>query len=111
MSDIVVRAIVLGHEDMATLAVPVPGPLLVGPAQREGKVRAPSGQDLVEGPFQEPPAIEPVVVVDESGESVLASQRRLGFTNLRHSQVVVPEFAGNVGLVVTGIERTGLCYI
>ena len=105
MGQVVRVAELLAHEDLARLGVPVPGPLLVGPAEGDGEVRRSRGQDLVDRPLEEALPVEPVVVVDEPGDAVGGGQRGLGLADLGDAQVVIPELTGDMGLVVAGEER------
>ncbi len=105
---VVVGAVVLREEHVLRAAVPHPRPVLVGPAQAEGEVGLATGQHLVERPLEDAPAVEPVVVVDEAADAVLARQRRLRFPHLGHAQVVEAEIGWQMRLIVAREEWLGL---
>ena len=108
MSQVVLVAELLGHQDLAGLRIPVAGPLLVRPAQGEGEVGGARCEHLVEGALEEPATVEPVVVVDEPRNAVLGSQGGLCLAHFGNPQVVVAELGRDLGLAVAGVERPGL---
>ena len=111
VGQVVLGAVLLGDEDGAGHGVPVPGPLLVGPAQGEREVGGSGLEDLLEGALEELLPVEPVVVVDEPRDPVVAGQLGLGLTYLGQAQVVVAELAGHVRLVVARIQGLGLGHV
>ena len=111
VSEVVLFAEPLRHQDGAGLGVPVARPLFVGPAQGEGEVGGAGLQDLFERALEESFPVEPVVVVDESGDPVLTSQVGLGLTDLRKAEVVVAKFGGDVRLVVPRKEGLRLVHV
>ena len=62
-------------------------------------------QDLVDGALQQPPALEPVVVVAEGVDAVLAGQRRLGRAGLGEAQIVEAQVRRQLGLLVAREAR------
>ena len=72
-----------------------------------GKSTRRVGEQVVQRGVQDGAAVEPVVVHDETGDSVLGCQRRLPAHHLDVRQVVAPELAGLQELV-TVVERRGL---
>ena len=101
---IVFLAVHLLEEQLVGGALPPPVPALVGPAEREGKIRVTERAHLIEGPTQHPPSTEPVVVVEEARDPVLASEQRLSVPGLGHLEVIEPELARKVGLPVAGVQ-------
>src|SRR5215470_17417118 len=104
---IVVGGVSLGEKYLVLLSVPLSRPVLVGPAQAEGKLRTTGAKHLVEGAAEEPTTIEPVVIVAEARDAIGASEIRLGFSGLGNAQVVEAEVGGQVRLIVPLEERLG----
>lgn len=88
--DVVVRArILLVDEDPLRLTVPDSCPAFVCPAEAEWKIRFTRLEDGLEGAIQDSaPASEPIVVVAERLDAMVAGQVSLGLANFRDSQVV-----------------------
>ena len=108
MSEVIRLAVLLGDEHSTAFAVPGPGPFFISPAEGKRKVGGTRFEDFIERPIEKPPAVEPVVVIHESGHAVASSQIRLCFSHFGNSQVVIAKFPRNVRLIVTGKERSGL---
>ena len=90
---------------------PTAGPALIGPAKAEGEIGLTCAEDLSDGTLQQLLTTEPIVVVAEAMDAVLAGEIGLLLTHLRKTEVVVAEICGKVGLVVAGKERGGSGYI
>ena len=105
MGEIVGLAEALFDENVPALGVPVAGPFLVCPAEGERKVGVARAEHFLEWAFQKSPTVEPVVVVDESMDTVLTGKRGLLLAYLGHPQVVETELSGQMGLVMAREER------
>ena len=81
-------------------AVPAARPVLVRPAHAERKIGLAGLQHFVERPLEQPPAVEPVVVVAKAVDAVFAREIRLRDPRLRNAQVVEPEIGGKMRLIV-----------
>ena len=97
---VVFLAVILLDQYLLVLAVPAPGPVFVCPANAEGKGGFTGFQDRFQGAVQQPPAIEPVMVITEALDSECLGQFGLGRTAVRIHQVVVAQFRWHVRLVV-----------
>ena len=86
-------------------SVPAPGPVLVGPAQAEREVEVRVGQQLIERLAQQPSAAEPVVVIAEPVQPVEPGQLDLPALHVGQPEVVEPELAGQMRLIVAGELR------
>ena len=85
-------------------------PVLVRPAQTEGKVGiAGNHQDLLEWTFEQPPTVEPVVPVTERVESVLACQVCVLATRFGDAKIVEARICREMGLIVPCEERSRRC--
>ena len=100
MAAVVVHAVPLLEENFLVLAVPAARPVLVRPAEAEGKVGLAARQHLVEGPLEDAPAAEPVVVIAEPVNQVVGRERRLRGAHLREAQVVEAELPRQMRLVM-----------
>src|SRR5579871_6292384 len=87
------------------MSVPAARPVLVGPAEHEWKVRLTRTKHLVEGSFEEPPSVEPVVVVTKAIDAVFLGQFCLCRAGLWETQVVEAEVGWKVRLVVVTKPR------
>src|SRR5205085_9325241 len=88
-------------------AVPPPGPVFVRPADAERQVDVARHQRFQWTVEQLAPA-EPVVVVAEAVDAVLAGKRRLPSLHFHEAQVVVPELGGKDGLLMPAKSRPPL---
>ena len=70
------------HQDLLLGAVPAPRPVLVRPADAEREIERPVSQQLVERTLEQAPAGEPVVVVAEAVNAVLARELDLAASRL-----------------------------
>ena len=108
---VVLIPVALSHQDFVLVSVPAASPVLVGPAQAEGKVRSTGFQHAFQGHFQKAPPTEPVIVVAEAVDAVAAGQVGLLFHHLRDAQVVIAEIRGLARLVMALVIRLGLGHI
>ena len=107
--EVVVGRVGLANEYVGGLAIPRARPVLVRPAQAEREVRLAGSEDLVEGPLEQAPPLEPVVVVAEAADAVSSSEICLRRTHLRDAEIVEAEVGGYVGLVVSSVQRISAC--
>ena len=92
------------HLAVARWVAPAPLPAVVGPGEAEREIRLAADQHVVEGSLEQAPSPEPVVPVDEAGQSGSGSHLGLGGPGLWDAQVIEPEVSGEVGLVVATEE-------
>ena len=105
--EVVLRIVLLADEDLAFKAIPGAGPIFIGPAEAEGKVRRTGGEDFIEGAFQQMPSIEPIVIIAKPVNTVFAGKGGLSGASFRKAEIVIAEVGGNAGLVVARKERFG----
>jgi len=108
---IVFVAVMLFQQDISLTTVPHARPVLVGPAQAKGQIRLTGGKHLIERTFQNALAVEPVVVVAKSIDTMFPCQFGLGLTRFLQAQVVKTQISGQVWLVMPRKQWFGLCYI
>ena len=105
---VVLRRVVLADQDVGLVAVPAPGPVLVGPAQGERQVQARVSQIGVQRPLQQALPVEPVVVEAEARDAGVASHGHLLSHHLGQAQVVIAQIPCQARLVVAQELRLGL---
>src|ERR1700688_754502 len=93
-------AVALFKQHLIVEPVPAARPILIRPAKTKRKIRLAALQDFIYWSFEYLPAIEPIVVVTKTVDSVLGCQLRLGCPRLRQSQVVETQVRWQVRLVV-----------
>ena len=70
MGLMVFETVSLFHQDLSVLAIPRPGPVLVGPAKTEWHIAVAVGQHLGYGCFQQLFPVEPIMVITEAINSI-----------------------------------------
>ena len=100
-------AVVLSDEHIRVEAVPAPRPVLVRPAQSERELDRRVVEQVAKRRVEELPTVEPVVVHDESVDSVLRRQSRLAAHHLRIRQVVAAQLPRLDRLRVPVVEGAG----
>ena len=96
----------LGDEHLRVQAIPAPRPVLVRPAQAEGKVEVGIGQQLIQRAPEQSLAAEPIVVIAESMEPVRLGQFDLTTLHFNQAKVVEAQLAWQVGLIVSRKPRS-----
>jgi hypothetical protein len=96
---------------MTFAPVPGPGPVLVGPHEKEREVGLFRAQDLVERALEQPSAAEPVMVIGEATEAGSLRQRGLEVAHFGNSEVVETEVSREVRLMVAPKLRSGLGHV
>ena len=105
---VAVGRVTLLQEHLAVEAVPGPRPVLVGPAETEGKVRLAAGQKSFNRLLEDPPAVKPVVVKAEPVDPVTAGHLGLPFEHGRVGEVVIANvWMRHVRLLMAGEHRPG----
>jgi len=104
---IVLGRVLLGEQHLVLVPVPPARPVLVGPAEAEGKARTTRTKHLVEGTTEEPTTVEPVMIVAEARDAVGVGKVGLGFPSLGNAQVVEAKVGGQVRLIVSLEEGFG----
>ena len=94
--------IALVHQHFAGQPVPVASPALVGPAEVKGEIHIHPPEKPVDRLFQQPGAVEPVVIDAEGIDPGITRQRRLFAHHLRQAQIVKAEIRGQgrLGVVI-----------
>ena len=100
-------AVALSDENIRVEAVPAPRPVLVRPAQRERELDRRVVEQVAQRRVEELPPVEPVVVHDESVDSVLRGQSRLAAHHIRIRQVVSAQLSRLDRLRVPVVEGAG----
>jgi len=95
----------LRQKNFVLAAVPAPGPVLVGPAQTEGKIELALRQQQLQRFFEQTAAVEPVVMQAEAAQTGELGQIDLSSDGLAQAQIVKSEFTGQVRLLVPGKQR------
>jgi hypothetical protein len=106
MRHIIVFTVPLLNQEILVLSVPTPRPIVVCPAETEGKLGTAGGQHLVEGSVQEAPTVKPIVVMAEPTEAVFLRQVCLRVSRFRKAKVVEAQVGWDVGLVVSSEQRS-----
>ena len=94
MSYIVLRRVMLFQQNLGIRTVPSPGPVLVRPAKAKWKFRLARSKNFSYWPFQDPPAIEPIMVITETINPVLMCHFSLRFPHLGKPQIVKAKVCG-----------------
>src|SRR5207244_2596120 len=81
------------------------------PAQTKRKIRLSGTHHLRHGAFEELLSVKPVMVIDETVNTVLSSQRGLRRARLRCPEIVKAQIGGQVRLIVPGKPRPRLRYV
>src|ERR1043166_6619757 len=90
----------LFDEDHFAAPVPLPRPVLVGPAEAERKVRRSGREHFLERALEKAPALKPIMVIAEAVNAVFSGEPGLRFTNLAKAKVVNTKISRQVGLIV-----------
>src|SRR5689334_19701851 len=67
-----VRWVSLRQENVPIETIPIPSPRFIRPANQKWKVGLTSRQHLVQRALQNTTSIEPIIIIAESGQSILA---------------------------------------
>src|ERR1051326_3186081 len=103
--EVIGHRIALFDEERLGAVVPISRPVMVGPAQAEGKVGAARAQDLVDGQFEESFTVQPVMVVAKAVDAVTSCEARLLLADLGDTQVIEAHVRRQVWLPVAGKLR------
>jgi len=103
----ILGSVALPGKHLVFAPVPTPRPVLVRPADAEWKVGLSRSQNLVQRSFQEALAGEPVPVVAEPMEPVLAGERRLLDARLSDAKVIETKIGWEMRLVMSPEKRPG----
>ena len=98
---IILRRILLLQKNVGVHAIPASRPVLVGPAEAKGQLRGAGAKHLIEGPIQQAPPVEPIVVVAESRDAVRLGQFRLRLPSFGNAQVIEPEIRRQMRLIMS----------
>jgi len=80
---------------------------MIGPAQAERKIGTPGVKDLIEGPLKKnTPTTEPIMVIAEALNAVLAGHFCLIKARLFQAQIIEPQIRGNTRLIMPSEQRT-----
>src|SRR5437588_2765392 len=101
----------LRNQDFVIESIPATGPVLVGPADAEGKIRSTRAEHRVERLLQERLAAKPVVVIAESIDTMRVCELSLTLAHVRIGKVVITELTGFMGLPVTRKQRPRAAHI
>ena len=103
-----VGRVTLLQEHLAVEAVPGSRPVLVGPAEAEGKVGLAAGQKSFNRLLEDPPAVKPVVIKAEPVDPVTAGHLGLPLEHGRVGEVVIANvWMRHVRLLMAGEHRPG----
>jgi hypothetical protein len=85
--------------------VPPASPWFIGPTQTKWQVGCPGPQNFVEWPFEQSPALEPIVIIAKAVHPILLCHIRLSFPGLWQAQVVKAKISRQVRLVMSAKPR------
>jgi hypothetical protein len=97
---VVVFGVLLGPEDLSVLAIPGACPVLVGPAQAEGKIGLSRAQNFFKWALQETRATKPVVVITKARDSVRLGELGLSLSRLGYAKIVETEVRWQMWLIM-----------
>ena len=82
------------EQNFGVHAVPASGPIFIGPAEAEGKIRFAALPNLVHGTFQDLMAVEPIVVIAKPVDSISGGHLCLCCADFGEAQVVKSQVRG-----------------